>query len=339
MFARLAVIALHFFLGACSPVPTPPPEPIGEKLQLAVPLGLPALDQAPAKAAVALGEKLFSSPLLSLDGSRSCASCHSPVNAFAEDQPVSIGVARKKGRRNAPTVLNAVYNRFQFHDGRAVSLEAQASGPILNETEMAHDEKALLAKLAADSQFPTLFREAFGEGPITLPKIAAALAAFERTLLSGNSAFDRFFYGGYKSALSESAQRGLAVFRDPQRGNCAVCHTIGEKHALFTDQEFHNLGAGLSPQGELLDLGRYEVTKREGDQGKFRTPTLRNIALTAPYMHDGSLKNLREVIDFYIAGGNANPYLDPKMKPLRLTRQEREDLIAFLESLNGGARP
>ncbi len=309
--------------------------PLGETLRVESPLGLPPLERQPKRAAAALGEKLFSSPLLSVDGTRSCASCHRPVHGFAEEQRVSMGVGGKRGSRNAPTLLNAAFNKLQFHDGRAASLEAQASGPILNSIEMAHDEAGLLAKLNADPAILRLFHEAFGEGPATMAKVTCALAEFERTLLSGNSAFDRYFYGGDKTALSESARRGLAIFRDPAKGNCAACHIIGEKHALFTDQEFHNLGAGMTPQGELGDLGRYSVTKQEGDQGKFRTPTLRNIALTAPYMHDGSLKDLREVIDFYIAGGNANPYLDSKMKPLRLTKQERDDLITFLESLNG----
>lgn len=325
-------------LASCARVPEIV-TPIGEELRVDSPLGLPPLERQPHKAAAALGEKLFSSPLLSVDGTRSCASCHRPVNGFAEEQRVSMGVGGKRGSRNAPTLLNAAFNRLQFHDGRAESLEAQASGPILNPIEMAHSEGALIAKLSADPQVLTMFRAAYGEGPLTMGKIAHALADFERTLLSGNSAFDRFYYGGDKKALSESAQRGLEVFRNPEKGNCAACHTIGEKHALFTDQEFHNLGAGMTPQGELGDLGRYTVTKQEGDQGKFRTPTLRNIALTAPYMHDGSLKDLLEVVDFYIAGGNANPYLDPKMKPLQLTKREKEDLIAFLESLNGEAQP
>lgn len=313
--------------------------PIGEHLRVESPLGLPPLERQPHKAAAALGEKLFSSPLLSVDGTRSCASCHRPVNGFAEEQRVSMGVGGKRGSRNAPTLLNAAFNRFQFHDGRAESLEAQAAGPIMNPIEMAHSESTLIEKLSADPAMLAMFREAYGEGPVTMGKIVGALAEFERTLLSGNSAFDRFVYGGDKSALSESAQRGLEVFRDPAKGNCAACHTIGEKYALFTDQEFHNLGAGMTPQGELGDLGRFAVTKQDGDQGKFRTPTLRNIALTAPYMHDGSLKDLREVVDFYVAGGNANPYLDPKMKPLQLTRREKDDLIAFLESLNGEAQP
>lgn len=329
---------LSLLLSSCAQ----PPEtvqPIGEVLANPSPLGLPTLEPRPHKAAAELGEKLFSSPLLSVDGTRSCASCHRPIHGFADEQSVSLGVGGQRGTRNAPTLLNAAFNGLQFHDGRARSLEEQAAGPILNPMEMAHNEKALVAALEAQASFPPLFAKAFGPGPITMAKITSALAEYQRTLLSANSAFDRYLYGGEATALTPEAQRGLAVFRDPNKGNCASCHLIGEKAALFTDQQFHNLGAGLSPAGELTDLGRYAVTRREGDQGKFRTPTLRNIALTAPYMHDGSLKNLREVIDFYIAGGNANPYLDPLMKPLTLSRQEREDLLAFLNSLDGNSQP
>jgi cytochrome c peroxidase len=169
-----------------------------------------------------------------------------------------------------------------------------------------------------------------------MARIAYALAAYERTLPKGNSPFDRYFYGGDKSALSASAQRGLQLFRDSAKANCAACHLIGEKYSLFTDNRFHNLGAGMNPEGELTDLGRYAVTKREGDQGAFRTPSLRNIAETAPYMHDGSLKTLKEVVDFDVGGGNSNPYRDKLLRPLTsLTKQERADLVAFLESLTG----
>lgn len=329
-----ASLFFGFLLASCERQPEVV-KPLGESLKIESPLGLPPLERQPNKAAAALGEKLFSSPLLSVDGTRSCASCHKPLNGFAEEQRVSMGVGGKRGTRNAPTLLNVAFNRSQFHDGRAETLEAQASGPMMNPIEMAHSEKGLLAGVNANPEMLALFRQAYGEGPVTLAKISNALAEFERTLLSGNSPFDRYLYGGDQSALSDAAKRGLAIFRDPAKGNCATCHSIGGKYALFTDQDFHNLGAGMTPQGELGDLGRYTVTKREGDQGKFRTPSLRNIALTAPYMHDGSLKDLREVVDFYVAGGNANPHLDANMKALRLSRQEKDDLIAFLESLNG----
>ncbi len=312
---------------------------MGEAVALRSALGLPPVpippERPPTAATIELGRQLFSSPDLSVDGTRSCAACHQPAHAFAEEAATSLGVRRQRGKRNAPTLLNAAFLPLQFHDGRADSLEAQASGPILNPIEMAHSKESLLAKLNGSAAWRTKFAAAFGAAAITLDQVTYALAAYERTLISGNSPFDRFAYGGDPSALSPAAQRGLALFRDPQRGNCVACHTIGREYALFTDGLFHNLGAGMDARGELSDLGRYEVTKEERDRGAFRTPTLRNVALTAPYMHDGSLKSLKEVVEFYIAGGNANPQLDPQMRPITLSRQERDDLIAFLESLTG----
>jgi cytochrome c peroxidase len=161
------------------------------------------------------------------------------------------------------------------------------------------------------------------------------LASFERTLLSGNSPFDQDRYSGNKQALTPAAIRGLAIFEDPARGNCAVCHTINTHYSLFTNGTFHNTGAGVNGEGEFTDLGRFKQTKIEADKGKFKTPTLRNVALSAPYMHDGSLKTLKDVVDFYAGGGNSNPYLDKDMKPLHLSAQDRADLVAFLEALTG----
>jgi len=160
-------------------------------------------------------------------------------------------------------------------------------------------------------------------------------------MLTGDSAFDRYLYGGAKKALSKVAERGLEVFRNSSKGNCAACHSIGESHALFTDNKFHNLGVGVNAKGELTDLGRYAVTKNDADRGAFKTPALRNVALTAPYMHDGSLKTLREVVDLHVRGGNPNPYLDKEIKPRDfLSEQEREELVAFLEeALTGPVAP
>lgn len=310
--------------------------PIGPAVAIATPLGLPPVpippDNPPTAATIALGEKLYFSKLLSVDHSTSCASCHDPAQGFADGARVSTGVGRKQGKRNAPTVLNAAYRAPLFWDGRAPTLEAQATGPVLNQLEMAHSAPSLEAQLSRHPEFRPLFQQAFGSPEATMPRIAAAIASYERTLIRGNSPFDRYFYGGDRAALSASAIRGLEVFRNPQRGNCAACHTIGAQHALFTDNQFHNIGAGLNAEGELTDLGKAN--------GLFRTPTLRNIAQTAPYMHDGSLKSLKEVVDFYIGGGNANPHLDKLIKPLtHLTRQERTDLVAFLESLTGTTTP
>jgi cytochrome c peroxidase len=318
--------------------------PIGRPIDIAPALGLPPVPvpagNPPTAETIALGGRLYFSPLLSIDGTLSCANCHNPELGFADGQPVSTGVHGKKGNRNAPTVLNAAYNKLHFWDGRAESLEAQVSGPMLNSIEMGHTLEGVEQSCSGDPELQKMFEQAFGPGRPTMDKIMKAIAAFERTLISGNSPFDRFLYGGEKRALTPSAQRGLEVFRNPKKGNCTACHTIEDNYALFTDHKFHNLGAGLDSEGNIPDLGRYKQTKRDGDQGAFRTPSLRNVALTAPYMHDGSLKTLKEVVDFYVGGGSSNEFLDSQIKPLtHLTREEREALVAFLESLTGDMPP
>lgn len=329
--ASVGLALLTLAVGCTKPAP-----PVGKPISIAVPLGLPPLpvpaDNPLTAETIALGEKLFFSPLLSVDGSISCASCHDPAKAFSDGRRVSVGVGGKLGRRNAPALVNAAYNKVQFRDGRAASLEAQASEPMLNPVEMTHTLEGVERRCGESAELRPMFAAAFGTASATMARISYALAAYERTLLRGNSPFDRYFYGGDKSALSESAQRGLKLFRP----NCAVCHAIGAKYALFTDHQFHNLGAGMNAEGELADLGRYAVTKRDGDQGEFRTPSLRNVAETAPYMHDGSLKTLKEVVDFYVGGGNSNPYRDQLIRPLTgLTARDKADLVAFLESLTG----
>ncbi|MBM3727678.1 MAG: c-type cytochrome [Acidobacteria bacterium] len=341
--ASAALVPVTLFLAGCARQTAPPPvpaKPAGAVITLNVPLGLPPLpvpgNNPLTRETMALGNKLYFSTALSKDGSISCASCHNPSLGFSDGQPVSTGVGGKKGGRNAPTVINAAYNSLQFWDGRAANLEAQASGPILNPVEMAHTAEGVVAKLSGDPEWKPLFAAAYGSPEVTMDRIAAAIAAFERTVLRGNSKFDRYQYGGDRNALSAAALRGLEIFKDKAKGNCAVCHTIEEKYALFTDNLFHNLGVGLNAEGELTDSGRHQVTEREGDQGAFRTPTLRNITETAPYMHDGSLKTLKEVIDFYVGGGNANPHRDKEIKSLsHLTQRDRTDLVAFLESLTG----
>lgn len=310
---------------------------LGEAEPVAAPLGLPPVPERVPAAAVALGKKLFFSQALSVDRSLSCASCHQPGNGFADSRATSPGVKGGRGNRNAPSVWNAVYWSSQFWDGRAASLEEQAGGPMLNPIEMGHSNRGVVASVEADPELRQMIAAAYGDDTVTFERITRAIAAYEKTLVRGNSPFDRYQFGGDKTALSEEAQRGLALFRG--KANCALCHTIAEDHALFTDQKFHNLGVGMDPAGNLTDAGRYTVTKREEDRGAFRTPSLRNIAETAPYMHDGSLKTLKEVVDFYVGGGNANPQLDPLIQPLTsFTRQERADLVAFLESLTGEAK-
>jgi cytochrome c peroxidase len=341
---KVAVVALLSVAAACTQkTATAPARPIGTPIEIKPPLGLPPLpvspDNPPTAETVALGRKLFYDPRLSAGDELSCASCHNPLLGFSDGRRVSVGVDGHTGQRNAPTVVNAVYNRLQFWDGRAASLEDQAAGPIANPIEMNQKHDACAARIDGDAAYRAEFARAFGPGPVTMDKIQKALAAFERTLVSGNSPFDRYFYGGDNTALSPAAIRGLEIFRDPQKGNCAVCHTIGEKYATFTDGNFHNIGIAVASAGTLSDEGRYTQTKAEADHGRFRTPTLRNIALTAPYMHTGGFRTLRAVVDFYAGGGNSNPWLDKEMKPLSLTRQDREDLVAFLESLTGEMPP
>ena len=309
-------------------------------MSLSAPVGLPAVpaspENPPTKETIDLGRRLFFSPILSVDRSLSCATCHDPVKGFAESHQVSTGVHGSKGKRNAPTILNAVYSKTQFWDGRAASLEEQVSGPMTNSIEMGNTLEGVERAVAADADLVRAFQTAYGPGKPNMDKITKAIAAFERTLVSGNSPFDRFMYAGDKTAMSEEAQRGFEVFRNPAKGNCAVCHKIEAKHALFTDNLFHNLGAGMDSQGEIADPGRFAVTGRDADRGSFKTPSLRNVALTAPYMHDGSLRSLKEVVDFYVGGGSSNPQLDRLIKPLtHLTKDERSNLIAFLESLTG----
>jgi cytochrome c peroxidase len=348
----LTLLALCHALISCKPKPTvaPRPEarPIGTPIQITAPLGLPPVpipaDNPPTVETVALGRRLYYDAALSVDNTVSCATCHNPKLGFSDGHPVSTGVRGQKGTRNAPTVFNAAYYTTQFWDGRAPSLEEQAGGPMANPIEMGHTLMGVEQKLNADPSYRAQFKKAFGQDAITIEMVEKSIASFERTVVSGNSAFDRYMYGGFDQSLSDSAKRGLEVFRNPKKGNCAVCHTIGDKYALFTDNKFHNLGVGvklgINGDAELLDLGRFKVTNVEADKGAFRTPSLRNIALTAPYMHDGSDKNLKEVIDFYIGAGNSNPYRDKEIHSLDfLTGKERGDLQEFLKSLTGEIPP
>lgn len=336
---RYRVVPLVLLAGAAVSCRAPDARPAGAPVTIPAPLGLPPVPipagNPPTAAAVSLGKRLYFDTALSRDNNISCASCHRPDSAFGDPRAVSEGVGGVKGRRNAPTVLNAAYWPSQFWDGRAATLEEQAAGPISNALEMDHRPAALLARLTRHAEYPALFAAAFGPGRITMDRVCNAIASFERTLLSGNSPFDRYHFGGDKTAMSNAAIRGFELFRERNKGNCAACHTLGERYALFTDGKFHNIGAGMSPSGELRDLGRFEQTKIGADRGAFRTPSLRNVARTAPYMHDGSLRTLRDVVDFYAGGGNSNPHLDPEIRPLTLTRQERSDIVAFLEALNG----
>ena len=317
--------------------------PVGAVIQISAPLGLPPVPvpsgNPTTKETRELGRALFYEKMLSADGSLACASCHDPLSGFADSRRQSVGVGGKLGSRNAPTLINAVYVEAQFWDGRARSLEEQAGGPMANPVEMNQTHDVSVSKLQANTAYKAAFDRAFGPGPVTIGKVENAIASFERTLISGGSAFDRYEFGGDKTALSPGAIRGLAIFRDKKKGNCTACHTIDQNYALFTDGKFHNIGVSVDAEGELVDLGRFNQSQAASDKGAFKTPTLRNVALTAPYMHDGSLKTLRRVVDFYAGGGNSNPYLDKEIKPIELSGRERADLVEFLESLTGNMPP
>jgi cytochrome c peroxidase len=323
------------FLAACSS----PAHVAGTAVAIDAPLGLPPVpipaDNPPTQESIALGRKLFFDAILSADDTVSCASCHDPKLGFADGMPTAKGIKGQLGKRNAPTVLNAAYYPVLFLDGRAASLEEQAGGPIANPIEMGQTHDVTAAKIAKIAEYKQEFEKVFGPGSVTIEKIAMALASFERTVLSGDSPFDRYLYKDDKTAMSEAAIRGLKIFTDKKRGNCSTCHTIGETYSLFSDGKFHNIGAGINASGEMTDLGRYEQTGNKADKGAFRTPGLRNVALTAPYMHDGSLKTLKDVVDFYAGGGTSNPQLDPEIHELKLSGQERADLVEFLQSLTG----
>ncbi|MGR9100499.1 MAG: cytochrome-c peroxidase, partial [Gammaproteobacteria bacterium] len=307
-----------------------------------------------------LGRRLFNDRRLSADGTVSCAGCHQAGKAFTDGLKVALGTGRQQGLRNTPTVINAGYFDTLFTDGRAGSLEDQALGPLFNPLEhglSSHDEAVEIIR--SDPDYRQRFRQAFDATPsaITIALAVKAIASYERTLVSGNSPFDRYFFAGERGALSDPAARGLRIFR--RKGNCANCHEISWNNALFTDKRFYNIGVGfkrieprigdflaalargLPPErfefagGSRSELGRFNVTGYQSDIGRFKTPTLRNIALTGPYMHDGSFSTLREVVEYYNKGGEKNPFLDPAIFPLHLTEQEIDDLVEFLENLTG----
>ena len=314
--------------------------PIGKTVQIKAPLGLPPVpvpaDNPPTEDTIALGRRLYYDPMLSVDGTISCASCHAPQFAFSDNEPTSEGVGKKRGTRHAPTVINSAYNPLQFWDGRAPSLEEQAKGPMANPVEMAHTLDGVVKRLQADAAYPALFKKAWGTDQITIDMIAKSIASFERTVIAGDSPFDRFYYGHDSRALSPEAQRGLHIFIDPRKGNCEVCHTIEKGYALFTDNKFHNLGVGADTRGNLNDVGRFAVTNADVDMGCFKTPSLRNLANRGPYMHDGSFPTVKDALAHYIGGGNWNAHLDKEIHSLDvLTFDERDDLLQFLDSLNG----
>ncbi|MFH1242814.1 MAG: cytochrome c peroxidase [Pseudomonadota bacterium] len=329
------------------------------------PLGLPPVpvpeENPQSLEKIALGKKLFEDKRFSADGTVSCANCHDPKKAFTDGLPVAEGIKKLKGTRNSPTVINAAYYTSQFWDGRRPTLEEQAKDPFLNPVEHGlSGHEIIIDVIRADSEYPGQFRKIFGVQPpeITIDHVAKAIASFERSIISGDSAFDRYMYGRHKDALSESAKRGLELYNGKAR--CQECHAIGPNYALFTDNKFHNLGVGFKKiqprlreivkevrmaqqkgreldesiltKTEISELGRFVVTGKLSDIGAFKTPTLRNIAVTGPYMHDGSLTTLQEVMELYNKGGEKNPFLG-SVRVLNLTDDEIKDVIEFMNSL------
>lgn len=348
--------------------PLPKQGPLAEPRsadQVGFPAALTASVVPPASplgpAAVALGEKLFFDGRLSADGSVACVTCHDPARAFTDGRPVSIGIHGRAGQRNAPTVLNALYNKTQFWDGRVTTLEEQAALPITNPSEMGSASiSEAISKLAGDEDYQKQFMQVFGRG-VNEEDMLRAIAGYERTLVSFDSPFDHFVAGD-ANAISDSAKRGWELFNTKAR--CNLCHALtGNQRdvTVFTDNDFHNIGIGILrhrvgslaqqaehdlAQGHMVDidaaaiasetsvLGRFLVTKKQSGIASFKTPDLRNVLVTAPYFHDGSMQTLWDVMDHYNKGdGITNPWLDEDIQPLALTEPEIDDLVAFLASL------
>jgi len=334
------------------------------------PLGLPPVpvsaDNPPSAEKIALGRKLFFDRRLSFNGTMSCGMCHIPEQGFTNNELATpIGFAGRSLKRNAPTVLNSAYVRHVFHDGRDTSLETQVINPLLAKNEMANPSIGwLLARIASFPDYEGMFERAFGGGP-SIDRVGKAIASWERTLVAGDAPFDRWRFGRDEGALTERQKRGFRLFAG--KAGCVKCHAIADDAALFTDDSFHDTGIGyvasdfasededpvpvevapgvtIPMEPAVLrtigdppepDLGRYEITLEEADKWRFRTPSLRNVAITGPYMHNGSLRTLEDVVRFYSNGGIPHDGLDPMIRPLGLSDEEVAALVSFLESLTG----
>jgi cytochrome c peroxidase len=327
------------------------------------PLGLPPVpspeDNPITPARVELGRKLFFDRRLSHNNTISCAMCHVPEQGFTvNEMATAVGIEGRSVRRNAPTLYNVAFAEGIFHDARESTLEQQIWSPLLAANEMGNPSVGyVIDRVRGLEDYAGLFQDAFDGRSPGMETLGMAIASYERTLVSANSRFDRWYFDEQQDALTPAEQRGFELFNG--RAGCSICHTIGSGHALFTDNALHNTGVGyrasfgepksrtitLAP-GETLnvsavlpdrtsDLGRYEITLNPDDRWKYKTPTLRNVALTAPYMHDGSIGSLRAVVEHYNAGGVANETLDPLIRPLSLNAAEIEDLVAFLHALTG----
>jgi cytochrome c peroxidase len=323
------------------------------------PLGLPPVPgPSPNQAMIDLGRRLFFDRRLSFNATLSCGMCHVPEQGFSQNEVATpVGFGGQSVRRNAPSLYNVAYRGALFHDGRERALELQIWSPLLAANEMANPSiGVVLDRVAALPGYLAAFVAAFGTAPDVV-NVGQALAAYQRGLLSADSPFDRWYFGHDESALTTQARRGFALFRDH---GCIGCHVLAEDHAQFTDDLYHDTGIGyaaaMHPRSiESLrvapgvvvdlasavvapaanDLGRYEVTQRPEDRWRYRTPSLRNVALTAPYMHDGSLATLDDVVAHYVRGGVPHDGLDPLIRPIPIAATERADLVAFLESLTG----
>ncbi len=331
------------------------------------PLGLPEVPDGATidRAKIQLGRKLFFDRRLSLNDTFSCAMCHIPDQGFASNElATAVGIEGRSVRRNSPTIYNIAYAKLIFHDGREDNLEQQVWTPLLARNEMGNPSVGyVLNKIRQIDEYKGLFESAFDGKGVSMETLGSALASYQRTLVSGDSAFDRWYFAKESEALSASAQRGFRLFSG--KAGCSACHRIDQDSALFMDNRLHNTGIGYRKSMGVLsdkqlvqvapgvtlqvdraiidrvgeptpgDVGRYEITQNPYDRWKYKTPGLRNVVLTAPYMHNGSLSSLRDVIDFYNAGGVPNEGLSPLIKPLNLNEQEKSDLVQFLEALTG----
>lgn len=300
------------------------------------PLGIDSafsdLEEPPTPERVRLGRWLFYDTRLSADGTISCATCHKPEHAFSEPTPVSTGIKGQKGTRKAPSFINQAWTLYPhfFWDGRAASLEEQALGPVENPIEMGNTHTAMVETIDQIDGYKPYFEEAFDSTEITKERIAKAIADYERTRMSGNSPWDRWRKNRDESAVSDAVKKGHELFFG--KAQCNQCH-LGQN---FTDSKFHNLGIGWGAGAESFkDEGRYAISGKPEDKGAFKTPTIRDVTEHAPYMHDGSIKTLREVVEHYNKGGNANPQLSPKIHKLDLTDEEIDALVAFMKALDG----
>ncbi len=338
----------------------------------AAPLGLPEVpipaDNPQTDEKIKLGDKLFHDARFSATGEVSCSTCHAREKGFTDNLRVSEGINKLTGTRNAPTVINAAYMKTQFWDGREPDLEGQSKQPPINPIEMGlADYEPILKIVRSDPEYQAQFKQVFGKSgkDITIDHVAKAIASFERTVVAGNSPFDQYQYGGKSDALNASQLRGLKLFTG--KGRCVSCHSIEQTQALFTDNRFHNIGVGFKriqgnegitaseflkskreganvdvtvlTQENMSELGRFAVTENTTEVGAFKTPTLRNVEVTGPYMHDGSLETLKDVVSFYNNGGREqetdpfSPFLSGGIRPLDLNKKEQKDLVEFMKAL------